>query len=85
LFSQLTLGYETVFGVFFWPLIFMGVIGYVYLKQQSFVAGAVAAMIIISVFGNYLLGVDNLMIALYLFVSLAMTALIVIFISRRRA
>jgi len=84
LFSQIMSGYETVFGLFLWPLIFMGVIGYVYLKQQSFVAAAVAAMMIISIFGNVLMGVSEVVIVLYLFVSLAMTALLLIFIGKRR-
>ena len=77
-------GYETALGVLLWPLLFSGVIGYVYLKQQSYTAGAVAAMIIISVFGNYLLAVPGFMIFIYLFVSLTITALILVFISRRR-
>lgn len=77
-------GYVTVFGVFLWPLLFMAVIGYVYLKQQSFVAAAVATMIIVSVFGNYLMGINELMIVLYLFVSLSLTALLLVFISKRR-
>lgn len=77
-------GYTTVLGVFVWPLIFMGVIGYVYLKQQSYVAAAVATLVIISTFGNYLIGVDELMILLYLFVALAMTGLILIFLSKKR-
>jgi hypothetical protein len=77
-------GYSTVFGIFLWPLLFMGVIGYVYLKQQSFVAAAIAVMIIVSVFGNILMGVTEVVILLYLFVSLAMTGLLLVFIGKRR-
>ena len=83
-FDQIMLGYETVFGLLLWPLLFMSVIGYVYLKQQSLVAAAVATMIIISVFGNLLVGVDELIIVLYLFVSLALTGLLLVFIGKRR-
>ena len=83
-FSLTMQGYETALGVLLWPLLFSGVIGYVYLKQQSYTAAAVAAMIIISVFGNYLLAVPGFMIFIYLFVSLTITALILVFISRRR-
>jgi len=77
-------GYHTALGAFVWPLIFCGVIGYVYLKQQSYVAAAVAAMIIISVFGNYMTGMETFMSILWILVALAITGLFLIFLSKRR-
>jgi hypothetical protein len=82
--EQIMLGYQTALGFFVWPLIFSAVIGYVYLKQQSFVAAAVAAMIIISAFGNYLMHMETWVIIMYILVSLAITGLVLIFLSKRR-
>jgi hypothetical protein len=77
-------GYNIVLGVFVWPLIFTGVIGYVYLKQQSYVAAAVAAMILIAVFGNYMAGMEIWVSLIYILVALAITGLVLIFLSKRR-
>jgi len=77
-------GYNMVLGVFVWPLIFCAVIGYIYLKQQSFVAAAVATMIIIAVFGNYLVGMEIWVSLMYILVALAITGLFLIFLSKRR-
>ena len=77
-------GYETALGVFVWPIMFMGVIGYVYFKQRSYIAAAVAAMIIVSVFGNYMAGMEIWMSVMYILVALALTALLLIFLTRRR-
>ena len=84
LMDQIMLGYDTALGIFVWPLLFMAVIGYVYLKQQSFVAAAVATMIIISVFGNYLAGMETWINIIYILVALTITALFLIFLSKRR-
>jgi len=84
LMSQIMLGYETALGIFVWPLIFMAVIGYVYLKQQSFVAAAIAAMILIAVLGNHIVGIELFNSIMFIFVSLAITGLLLIFLSRRR-
>jgi hypothetical protein len=77
-------GYNAVLGFFVWPLIFCAVIGYVYLKQQSFVAAAVAAMIIIAVYGNYIANMDIWLSLMYILIALAVTALFLIFLSKRR-
>ena len=74
-----------VLGLFVWPLIFMAVIGYIYLKQQSFVAAAVAAMIIMAVYGNYMAGMETWVSIMYILVALAITALFLIFLSKRRS
>jgi len=77
-------GYNAVLGFFVWPLIFTAVIGYVYLKQQSFVVAAVAAMIIIAAFGNYIANMDIWLSILYILVALAITGLFLMFLSKRR-
>jgi len=47
-----THGYVMALGFFFWPLVFTGIIGYVYLKQQSLVAAAMAILILFAAFFN---------------------------------
>jgi hypothetical protein len=84
LMQQIMLGYENAIGIFVWPLLFMAVIGYVYLKQQSFVAAAIATLIIISAFGNYLVGMELWVNIMYILVSLSFTGLFLIFLSKRR-
>ena len=79
-----TQGYTTALGVIFWPLFFCGIIGYVYMKQQSLVAVTIVILIIFSVFGNALLGVTVFTILMYLIVSLVMTALFLIFMTKVR-
>ena len=84
LFTQLTQGYTIALGVLFWPVVFTGVIAYVYLKQQSYVAGAVAALLLLALFSNYMAGVEIWVSLIYILVSLAFTGLILIFLSKRR-
>ena len=43
--------YKTVMGVWVWPLIFLGIVGYVYAVQKSATAAAVALCIIFGIFG----------------------------------
>ena len=45
-------GYETLFGGWVYPLLFMGVIGYVYAINKSAIAAAVAICIIFGIFGT---------------------------------
>jgi hypothetical protein len=68
-------GYELALGGFFWVILFMSIIGYIYLKQRSYTAAAVAILILVSVFSNVLMGVPVIMIFLYIVVALAMTVL----------
>jgi len=76
--------YEQVLGITAWALIFTAVIGYVYLKQQSLVAAAVATLVIVAVFVNYMTGVPEWLNMMYIFVALAMAALFVTLFSKRR-
>jgi len=79
-------GYETTMGMGAWVLIFTAIIGYVYLKQQSFVAAASAGIIILTSFAatGYLLDVDTWILMITIFISLALAGLFVLFISKRR-
>ena len=43
--------YKTVMGVWVWPLIFLGIVGYVYAVQKSATAAAVALCLIFGIFG----------------------------------
>lgn len=84
LFEQLLLGYTSAIGFFVFPLMFMGVIGYVYLKNQSVTAGAVVILLIVTVFGGSLAKVPELVILLWIMVSLALTSLLLVWLSKRR-
>ena len=79
-----TQGYVSALGFLFYPILFTGIIGYVYLKQQSLVAVAAAILIIFSAFGNALVDVEPFMNFLYISVSLIVTALVLWFILKRR-
>jgi hypothetical protein len=76
-------GYVSAIGVFVWPVIFAAIIGYIYLKNQSLTIAAVAALMIIAVFGNALMGVDAFINFLYIAVSLIVTGVVLLFIIRR--
>jgi hypothetical protein len=77
-------GYTTVLGVFVWPIIFTGVLGYLYLKNQSLVILAAGILMIMAVFGNALLGVDVFINLLYVATAMIVAALFLIFFVRRR-
>ena len=77
-------GYIMAMGFFFWPLFFSGIIIYVYLKYQSFTMVAVIILILIAVFSDALAGVPAFYNFLYIATALIFTALILMFISRRR-
>jgi len=80
-------GYETAMGVFAWVLIFSGIIAYVYVKQQSYVAAAAAGIVILTAFattGHYLVGVDSWILLITIIICLSITGLFVLFISKRR-
>jgi hypothetical protein len=73
-----TQGYVIALGFLFWPLVFTGVIGYVYLKQQSLVAAVAVILIIFAVFSNALvLAVQPWINILYVGVSVICAALFV--------
>jgi len=77
-------GYESALGFLFFPLIFTGVIGYVYLKNQSVVILGVAILIIFAAFGNSLINVDAWVTAMQIILALIITALLLFWVSKRR-
>ena len=77
-------GYANILGVFMWPFIFSVIVGYIYVKQESLVAAAVAILIIFAAFGDVLMGVDIFSMIMHIAVSLIFTGLVLLWISRRR-
>ena len=84
LMEQSMLGYEQVLGVFVWPLIFCGVVGYVYVKQQSLVAAAVVTLVLFSAFGNYMLGIPIFNNLMYIVTAVIITVLFLVFVTKWR-
>jgi len=84
LLQQALLGYTEVLGFFVYPIMFSAIIGYIYMKNQSAVAGAVAILIIFASFGNVFLGVDPWYSLMQILVALSVTALILMFITKYR-
>jgi len=79
-----TQGYINSMGFLFWPLFFSGIIGYVYLKQQSLVAVALVILLIMAVFIDALLSVPAFVILLQLIVTFVIMALILAFLTKYR-
>lgn len=75
-------GYETALGFLFWPIFISGVIGYVYLKNQSLTVAAGSILILIAVFSNTLAGVPVFTNFLWVATALIFTAVIIIIIRR---
>lgn len=76
--------YEVVLGVFAYPLIFCGIIGYVYMKQQSVIAAAVATLILFAAFDLAILDAGIFVTIMHIFVTIAIGALFLLFFSRIR-
>jgi hypothetical protein len=80
-----TQGYVIVFGFFFLPIFYMGIIGFVYTRMKSVTAAVVAILIIFSTMGNAFMKVPLLASFLQITVALIMSVLVVFFISRIRS
>ena len=76
--------YVIILGGFTYPLIFCGVIGYVYMKQQSVIAAAVATLILFSAFDTFVLGASVFVTVMHIFVTIAVGALFLMFFTRWR-
>ena len=76
--------YIGILGVFTYPLIFCGVIGYVYMKQQSVVAAAVATLVLFSAFDVVVLGAGIFVTVMHILVTIAIGALFLMFFTRWR-
>lgn len=79
-------GYTTALGFFVWPIIFSGVIGYIYIKNVSATTAAVAILIIFTCFGatGWIAGVPVLSMFFQVVVALVITGLLIYFVVRRR-
>ena len=75
--------YVGILGVFTYPLIFCGIIGYVYLKQQSVVAVAVATLVLFTAF-DVATGVEGFIMMLHIFITIAVGALFLLLFSKWR-
>ena len=76
--------YIGIFGVFTYPLIFCGIIGYVYMKQQSVIAASVVTLILFAAFDIGVLGADLFVMVMHILVTIAVGALFLMFFSRWR-
>ena len=76
--------YIGVLGVFTYPLIFCGIIGYVYMKQQSVIAAAVATLILFAAFDVAVLSTPIFVMIMHILVTLAVGALFLMFFTRWR-
>jgi len=78
-------GYFASVGLLFYPIFFGGVIGYVYTKQQSVVAAAVAILVIITAFAGIFADADTVVVmVLHLMTAFIISGLFLIFIIKVR-
>ena len=80
-------GYSTTLGFFFWPIVLSGIIGYIYLKNQSAMAATVAILLFMAAFATTGIWTDigPFVMILQIIVTLTSATLVVIFISKWRA
>lgn len=80
-----TQGYSLAVGAgVFWVLLFIGISGYFYLKNQSVVVWAVIILVFIVAFGDALIGVDIVITLFHILIALAFTGLLLLFVSKYR-
>ena len=77
-------GYTYVLGFLFYPVFFSIIIAYVFVNKQSLTAAAIVILSIFAVFGNALLGVELWVNLMYIVVSLIVTILVLVFLTKRR-
>jgi len=79
-------GYVIALGSFVWPVIFAGIIGYVYIKNTSAISASVAIIIVFTCFTmtGWIAGVPMLVMLFQLIVALSITGLVLYFVTRRR-
>ena len=80
-------GYIDVFGFFFWPIIFSGIIGYIYLKSQSVISATIVILLLCGAFATtgIFTNVSAFIMILQLIVTLACVSLVVMFVSKWRS
>jgi hypothetical protein len=79
-------GYTTALGFFVWPIIFAGVIGYIFIKNSSALSASVAIIILFACLAGtgWIAGVPVLALFLQVVVALSITGVIVFLLTRRR-
>ena len=81
-------GYTTALGFLVYPLIFTGIIGYIYIKQQSIISAVVVILLLIGAFGTalvqYYTGVESWISAMAIFVGLGLASLFVLWLTKSR-
>jgi len=79
-------GYVRSLGFFFWPMVFAGVIAYIYIKNQSAVSAAAGILIIFSCFvtSGVLLAIPGFVLLMQGIVIVAVSGLVTYFFVRRR-
>ena len=79
-------GYTIAIGYFLYPVIFSGIIGYIFLKNSSAASAAVAIIIIFTTLSmtGWIAGVPVLALFFQVVVSLAITGLVLYMLTRRR-
>ena len=75
--------YTGILGSFFYPVIFCGIIGYVYMKQQSVIAASVATLILFGAF-DIVTQVPMFVMIMHILVTIAVGALFLLFFARWR-
>ena len=75
--------YVGILGVFTYPLIFCGIIGYVYMKQQSVIAAAVTTLILFTAF-DVVAELPIFVMVMHILVTIAIGALFLMFFTRWR-
>jgi len=77
--------YTSLLGYFTYPLIFSGIIGYVYIKQQSVIAASAVTLICFAVFDIAAFpGVEPYTILMHILVSFAVGSLFLMLFIRSR-
>ena len=77
-------GYVNVFGVFFYPFVFSIIILCVFLYFRSAVFAVAIALVLFVCFGNAFMGVEAWVTAIHVIVSLSVSALLLLFLIKRR-
>ena len=80
-------GYVDVFGFFFWPIMFSGIIGYIYLKSTSATSATVVILLLCGAFATtgIFTNVGGFVMMLQLIVTLSCVSLVVLFVSKWRS
>ena len=78
------LGYTDILGVLVYPLIFVAIIGYVYMKNQSFTALVVIVLVLLVAFNGVVAEIPLLYTFIYIAVSLIVTGIFLAFFTRLR-